>query len=411
MNGNIRRLLFVILMLIAVTLTAGDNPFSGQVTVSDEADTAVTVSPPVKEGDKIKGVVDVPTYLNVRTEPWGDIIGALQPGDNVTITGQFGDWYKIDFNGKTAYVHSAYILQPGEAAKPFARDGWVNSPTGLNVRRVPNGDIIGTLRDQQGVQILGVAGGYYKIKWGENEAFVSKHSIDTDQPSAPGSSSVAEENFLGYVTADSGLNVRTAPWGTIDTSLPYGIAVQVTGKINDWYRINYNGKVRYVHASYITKNRSDVTGTTPTAQPGQTIPAGSLQQRIVAAARNLIGSKNFRGAEVDYGNKACAQVVSTALKNAGAMDRVVLNCRAIISDLRAKGWQEVSVPPFCEGDVITWKTYDYTGDGVDDPDTHVGIIVKEGNSFMSMSNSSRLRTPRLHDPYYMPVTRVMRKVA
>ncbi|HQG28832.1 MAG TPA: hypothetical protein PLY73_09740, partial [Candidatus Ozemobacteraceae bacterium] len=66
--------------------------------------------------------------------------------------------------------------------------------------------------------------------------------------------------------------------------------------------------------------------------------------------------------------------------------------------------------PYKEGDVILWKTYDYTGDGVKDPDTHIGIIVKEGNSYMAMNNSSRLRTPRLSEPSSIgPVTRVMRK--
>ncbi|MDD3147349.1 MAG: hypothetical protein PHD82_08610, partial [Candidatus Riflebacteria bacterium] len=67
--------------------------------------------------------------------------------------------------------------------------------------------------------------------------------------------------------------------------------------------------------------------------------------------------------------------------------------------------------PFAEGDVITWKTYDYTGDGIKDPDTHIGIIIKEGNSYKAMNNSSSLRTPRITDPYAIgPVTRVLRKV-
>ncbi|HNV71038.1 MAG TPA: hypothetical protein PKO06_15150, partial [Candidatus Ozemobacteraceae bacterium] len=77
--------------------------------------------------------------------------------------------------------------------------------------------------------------------------------------------------------------------------------------------------------------------------------------------------------------------------------------------LKAHGWKEVSAPPYREGDVITWKTYDYTGDGVKDPDTHIGIILKEGGSFKAMNNSSRLRTPRITDIGIAPVTRVLRK--
>ena len=123
-----------------------------------------------------------------------------------------------------------------------------------------------------------------------------------------------------------------------------------------------------------------------------------------------MGSTRFRGPEVSGGRLACAQVVTTALKNAGALNNVHLNCRSAVTDLKSKGWKEVSVPPFREGDVILWKTYDYTGDGIKDPDTHIGIMVKEGNTFKAMNNSSSLRTPRLSDPYSIgPITRVLRK--
>ncbi len=364
--------------------------------------------PPVKQGQRIIGTVDVDSSLNVRTGPWGDVTGTLGPNAKVTIVGQVGDWYKIEYHGKTAYVHSAYVRRPGEGQKPFPRQGWVNARLGLNVRRVPHGDVIGTLKDQKAVEIIGEAGDWYKIRWGNNEAFVSKKYIDTDQPTSQSGDGVTPMNFTGYVNADIGLNVRTAPWGAIDTTLPNGAAVKVTGKINDWYRISFNGKVRYVHADYIRKSGGSAppSSTTPPTSAG----SGTLQARVAAEARKLVGSTRFRGPEVDYGNLACAQVASTALKNAGAMNKVVLNVRSVVSELKAAGWREVSVPPFREGDVITWKTYDYTGDGVKDPDTHVGIIVKEGNSYMAMNNSSRLRTPRLSEPYSIgPVTRVLRK--
>jgi uncharacterized protein YgiM (DUF1202 family) len=402
-------LVLVLLVFVGHPGEAGDNPFSGgQIMLgTQESGSGATASSlsPVKEGEKIEGTVEVASSLNIRSEPWGDIIGSLGPGAKVTIVGQIGDWYKIQVGGKTAVVHSAYVRRPGEGPKPFPRTGWVNAPQGLNVRRVPHGDVVGTLKDQRQVEILGMVGDFYKIKWGANEAFVAKRYIDADHPSSPGASKITPMNFVGRVNADIGLNVRSSPWGAIDTTLPNRAAVQVTGKIDDWYRISYNGKTRYVHANYIDR------GAPPPTQ-ADAGPPGSLQQKIVREARALIGSTRFRGREVDYGNKACAQVVSTALRNAGAMDRVVLNVRSLVSDLRAKGWRDVQAPPFQQGDVITWKTYDYTGDGIKDPDTHVGVMVKEGNSFMAMNNSSRLRTPRLTDPYVIgPVTRVMRKVA
>ncbi|MBU1107498.1 MAG: SH3 domain-containing protein [Candidatus Riflebacteria bacterium] len=406
-------ILLPLILLVAVTdmASAATNPFeSGNVNVSDFANTPAdgAALAAIAAGKSETGVVDVSDTLNIRTSPWGDIIGNLKGGAKVTIVGQTGDWYKISVNGKTAYVHSAYIKRQGEGNKSLARSGRVNAKIGLNVRRVPNGDIIGGLKNNQSVEILGLVGDWYKIRWGNNEAFVHRNYIDTTSAATTTpSDGIVKQNFVGYVTA-SALNVRTSPWGTIDGTLPSGVAVKVTGKKDDWFRIEYNGKVRYVHSDYISKTKASSTQTAPASTP---VASGSLQKRIVAAARNLIGSTQFRTADVDYGNLACAKVVTTALKNAGALSRVQLNVRSTVADLKSAGWKEVKVPPFAEGDVITWKTYDYTGDGVKDPDTHVGIIVKEGNSYKAMNNSSSLRKPRLSDPYSIgPVCRVLRKV-
>ena len=186
---------------------AGQTPFSG--TVKEITQEAYVPSidetlPPLVEGKVEVGTVEVSTSLNIRTSPWGDITGSLNSGDKVNIIGQVGDWYKVSVNGKTAYVHSAYVKRQGEGEKPFPKSGWVNSPLGLNIRRVPHGDKIGVLKDQHEVEILGVSGNYYKIKYGDNnEAFVCKHYIDTDQPSAP-KEETQKESFTGYVTASSG---------------------------------------------------------------------------------------------------------------------------------------------------------------------------------------------------------------
>lgn len=57
----------------------------------------------------IAGTVRVGTSLNIRSGPWGTIIGSLRDNDRVEITGESGDWYKINHNGQTAYVHKNYI--------------------------------------------------------------------------------------------------------------------------------------------------------------------------------------------------------------------------------------------------------------------------------------------------------------
>lgn len=360
-------------------------------------------------GKTIKGTVRA-DVLNVRTGPWNDIIGNLTKGATVNITGNLGDWYEIEYNGKKAYVHSKWVDVDG--VKRDSPDGGVVSNCyWLNVRRAPGGDILGQLEAGSKVEILGTAGDWYKIKYNGNEAFVAKRYIDTGSFVAPssGGSSSSFKQFDGYVNSSIGLNVRDGVWGNIVGAVPNGTKLKVVGKSGDWYEVEYKGAKRFVHSSYI--NQGGSAAPAMASSGGATAATGNLQQNIVRSARSLVGSTRFRGREVAYGNLACAQVATTALKNAGALDKVHLNCRSTVSDLKSKGWKEVKVPPFAEGDVITWKTYDYTGDGIKDNDTHIGIMVKEGNTYKAMNNSSSLKTPRLSDPYAIgPISRVLRKV-
>ncbi|MBI2943103.1 MAG: hypothetical protein HYY25_02775 [Candidatus Wallbacteria bacterium] len=93
------------------------------------------------------------------------------------------------------------------------------------------------------------------------------------------------------------------------------------------------------------------------------------------------------------GRKGCAQVVSTILQEAGAMSGVRLGVLDVLSDLRGRGWGDVQPPPWADGDVVTWATYDRDGDGSIDPDTHIGIVrIIDGVPY-AVNNSSSQRMP------------------
>ena len=70
------------------------------------------------------GTIKVGSTLNIRTSPWGKIIGSLHNNAKVTIIGTEGDWYKISYNGKTAYIHANYVDTPNKKAGTTP----VNSP-------------------------------------------------------------------------------------------------------------------------------------------------------------------------------------------------------------------------------------------------------------------------------------------
>lgn len=153
----------------------------------------------------------------------------------------------------------------------------------------------------------------------------------------------------------------------------------------------------------------------PESPPPVTVPKpggrGPLQQSVISEAKRLAGKRIAYAPKTNGGRKGCAQVASTILRRAGAIQRIRLSVRDVVKDLYGHGWQGVKPPPWKDGDVVTWRSYDRTGDGVTDPDTHIGIVLMQGGTPYVVDNSTSQRRVVKRElkalPY--PVSRVMRK--
>jgi len=305
-------------------------------------------------------------------------------------------------------IEQGQISTNNQAASASPKGGIVACDL-LNVRSGPGTEypVIGGLAGGCAISIISEENGWWKINYNGGTGFVSGSYINT--AAAKVSEDEKAESFTGTVTVDSSLNIRNSPWGDIIGSFSNGEQVEVVGKAGNWYKIKHDGGFAYVYADYIKNGPAIATSSDQennnTTTPQTSDNSGDTRQRIVKCAENYIGSTSFRGPEVSYGSLACAQFVSTALKDAGVVSQVRLAVSGVVSDLKNKGWKEVTVPPFKAGDVITWKTYDADGDGADDDDSHVGIIGDDGQA---ISNSSSLKMPRKHDVYYQPISRVLR---
>ena len=102
-------------------------------------------------------------------------------GTRLTILGTQGSWYKISYNGKTAYVHSDYVKLESTST-PSPGSGNVGTVIGkatvtassLNVRSGPgtNYKRIGSLPRNRQVELLAKQGAWYKIKYGSGVGYV-----------------------------------------------------------------------------------------------------------------------------------------------------------------------------------------------------------------------------------------------
>ena len=191
----------------------------------------------------------------------------------------------------------------------------------MNVRQGPGTQhkIIGSLKNNDKVEIIGQSGNWYQIKFGSKTGYVSKDYIvletkqdkpkndkpaDTAPPpsSEPALPPEKDEKKTGVVTA-SALNIRSGPStkNKIVGVAKKGKKVTVHEKVGDWYRITYNGIKGYVHSSYIKLEQSKSSAPaspSPAAQITATLRRGSKGSQV-KALQQLLNSLGYNCGKVD----------------------------------------------------------------------------------------------------------------
>ena len=225
-------------------------------------------------------VVNITSNLRVRSAAStnSSTLGYLVNGQGVNITGETGNWYKIDFKGTTGYVSKDYIQKTtdngsnsngqtgnnnGNPQVNSEKGYVVNVQSTLNVRSGAgsNHNIIGHLSNGDKVDIIGESGSWYKIKFNGSVGYVSKdyinkgHTSDSNNNNNNNNNS-ATEVLKGYVVnVHSTLNIRAE---ASTSSEVLGVLynkeeVDIIGENGDWYIIKFDGKRGYVSKEYISK--------------------------------------------------------------------------------------------------------------------------------------------------------------
>ena len=203
--------------------------------------------------------------LNVRPQPntSQSAIGKLSEGEAVTIVGESGNWYEIEYNNSIAYVSKDYITftpitpETPEITKQIAYVYNLDGGT-LNVRPQPNTSqsAIGKLTEGEAVTIVGESGNWYEIEYNNSTGYVSKDYI-TFTPITPETPEITKQIAYVYNLDGGTLNVRPQP-NTSQSAigkLTEGEAVTIVGESGNWYEIEYNNSTGYVSKDYITFNK------------------------------------------------------------------------------------------------------------------------------------------------------------
>lgn len=62
------------------------------------------------------GTIEAASRLRLRSWPWGMVLGLFEPGTSLNIVGESGEFYKVEVNGQTGFMHKNYVSVPGKPA-------------------------------------------------------------------------------------------------------------------------------------------------------------------------------------------------------------------------------------------------------------------------------------------------------
>ena len=219
--------------------------------------------------------------VNVRSGPStsASVLGSLKKGDGVEIISQNGDFYRIVYDGGTAYISASYVRVTGTVAtstpRPTATPDSGSSSgdleegealiadSGTALMGDPSGSVIYEyLSKNDVVTILDSEGSYYLVRTEDGETgYVAKSAVkaaETETPSpteTPESGgSTTRQGTIKLSSSSSNLNLRQGPSTSTDVlaTLRHGQSVTVTGESGDWYAIEVSGYSGYVMKTYVT---------------------------------------------------------------------------------------------------------------------------------------------------------------
>ena len=274
--------------------------------------------PSTPENTKKIGIVNVSSSLNVRegASTSSKVIGSLSGNTKVTIVGEEGAFYKIEYKGSHGYVAKEYIKDVTESSnsnqgtqtpeKPSTpenteKTGIVNVSSSLNVREgaSTSSKVIGSLSGNTKVTIVGEEGAFYKIEYKGSHGYVAKEYIKdvtessnsnqgTQTPEKPSTPENTEKT--GIVNVSSSLNVRegASTSSKVIGSLSGNTKVTIVGEEGAFYKIEYKGSHGYVAKEYVkdvTESSNSNQGTQTPEKPST--PENSKKTGVVTASKGL----------------------------------------------------------------------------------------------------------------------------
>ncbi len=337
------------------------------------------------------------TGVNVRSGPGTgySVVGTVTNGNTLPVVGVSGSWYKVTYNGSSAYISGSYLSLSGGSGSSTsspspAPAGGTASGTGTingNYVRMRSGpgtgySILGTYNKGSVMTVTGTSGDWYAVTSGSLKGYVYKQYLTMSSSGSgaatggsTGSFTVTTMNDTPAVTT-AAVNMRSGPATTYTSQrvLAQGTAITLTGTSGSWYRISYNGSTGYVSGSYVSTNVA--TGSSSTA-------AG---ERIVNEAKKYLGVPYVYGGTSPSGFD-CSGLVYYVYKQCGYS--ITRTATAQNSDGRYVARSNLQ-----PGDIIIFYN------GYKSAIGHAGIYIGNNQFIHASSGGGRVMISGLSETYY-----------
>lgn len=217
-----------------VSAVSPSDTASSTETASETADSSETAA---VETAQLEGVIDVDGYLNIRSGPWGKIIGSLHTSDKVSIISKEGDWFKILRGTEIAYIHSYYVDAPG-----YPSHQGIEPPSGVGSDQTPGGETTAVAAGGGDallgyLQQAGLTGEALKMAWaiGMAESGGDPTAYNGDSSTGDQSYGLFQINMLGDLGP-----ARLAQYGLssndelFDPTVNIRVMIEMSGNCTDW---------------------------------------------------------------------------------------------------------------------------------------------------------------------------------